>query len=294
MPDTLLLTLPGNEAAGAALAAALDCSSAAVQLHRFPDGETRVTLPGGLLGRRVVLVCSLDRPDGKLAPLLFAADAARELGALEVGLAAPYLAYLRQDARFAPGQAISSRTFCRVLDRHFDFIATVDPHLHRHPSLEVLFDIPAVRVAAAPAIAGWIAARVERPLLIGPDGESAQWIADVAERLDAPYRVQEKRRDGDADVTVSPLAGGDWQGRTPILLDDILSTGRTMLAAIDRLHAAGLPPPLCIAIHAVLAGEAWARLQAADTAGVFSCNTIAHPSNAIDVMPLLAGGLPVA
>jgi ribose-phosphate pyrophosphokinase len=289
--NTLVLTLPGNESAGQALAAACDCSTFPVAVHGFPDGESLVTLPCDVAERQVVLVCTLDHPDSKLMPLLLAADAARELGASRVGLVAPYLAYMRQDKRFQPGQAISVHTFAAVLSRHIDFLVTVDPHLHRIATLDELYTVPCATVAAAPALADWIRREVVEPLLIGPDGESEQWTADVAGRLDAPWLVLEKARRGDADVSVSAIDGGRWAGYTPVLIDDILSTGRTMIAAVGRLREAGLPPPVCVAVHPILAGDAMTALLAAGAARVISGNTIADPSNGIDLMPLVAAGL---
>lgn len=291
MPSTLVLTMPGNEAMGASIAAELKIEARPIDLHRFPDGETCVTLPDGLAGQQVAIVCTLDHPDAKLAPLLFAADAARELGAAQVGLVAPYLAYMRQDARFAPGQAISARSFARLLGSHVDFLLTVDPHLHRIRSLDRVFSIQTANVAAAPAVAEWIARHIPQPLLIGPDGESVQWIAAVADRLDAPYRVLSKSRHGDADVEVSVLEAQAWKGYTPVLLDDIVSTARTMAAATQRLRQAGLPPPICIAVHPIFADDAVACLEAAGAARIVSCDSIAHPTNAIRLAPLLAQAL---
>src|SRR5512141_2577352 len=106
----LIIALPGATALAADLAARLRCEWSVLALHRFPDGETLVRIDAPVAGRCVVLAGSLDGPDAKTLPLLFAADAARELGAAQVGLAAPYLAYLRQDARFRPGEAVTSRS----------------------------------------------------------------------------------------------------------------------------------------------------------------------------------------
>lgn len=296
MPDgsrdnMVLLAFPGNESMADALATRLGIQAQLIALHRFPDGETLVTLPTGLKGRDVVLVCTLDRPDAKLAPLLFAADAARDLGARRVGLLAPYLAYMRQDQRFHAGEAVSSRTFARTLSQHLDFLLTVDPHLHRFHHLSELYDIPTQVVNAAPAIAAWLRDRVARPLFIGPDSESGQWVADVAAQLKAPYLVLDKVRSGDSEVAVSLPEHVDYADYTPVLLDDILSTGRTLQAAVAGLIAKGLPAPLCICVHPVMAGDAYAALQAAGAARVLSCNTLPHPSNAIDIVPLLADAL---
>ncbi len=139
-----------------------------------------------LTGRRVALVCTLDRPDPKLLPLLFAARTASELGDASVGLVAPYLAYMRQDRRFHTGEAVSARLFASILSPQFDWLVTVDPHLHRIHSLAAIYEMATRVLHAAPAIARWIAREVENPVLIGPDGESVQWVSEVARTTGAP------------------------------------------------------------------------------------------------------------
>ena len=108
--------------------------AAAIARHRFPDGEIRLTLPPRL-PRRVVMLRSLNLPNEKLLELLLAAQTARELGAHEVTLVAPYLAYMRQDCAFAPGEAVSQRHVGGFLAALFDRLVTVDPHLHRVAAL---------------------------------------------------------------------------------------------------------------------------------------------------------------
>jgi len=284
----MLLCMPGNETLAQGLASHLAAPCQPVDIHRFPDGESRVTLPESVRGMQVALVCSLVQPDDKLAALLFAADAARELGATQVGLVAPYLAYMRQDTRFHPGEAVSSRTFASLLSTHFDFLVTVDPHLHRFKTLDELYTIPSSVVAAAPAVASWIADHVPHPLLIGPDSESAQWIEATAARIGAPFTVLAKTRRGDEDVSVSLPSASNWLDRTPVLLDDIVSSAGTMIEAVDSVRRAGLPPPVCIAVHPVFAGTALARLEATRPARIVSCNTIAHRTNQIDVAAAIA------
>lgn len=287
----LLLGFPGQETLAYALAQAASADCALLRLHYFPSGEALVTLPEGIAGRRVLLACSLPQPDPKLLPLLFAADCARDLGASVVGLVAPYLAYLRQDARFHAGEAITSRTFATVLSRHLDFLVTVDPHLHRYAALADLYPIPAVAVSAAPALADWIARKVPDPLLIGPDQESEQWVSAVATRIQAPYAVLGKRRQDEFHVAVSLPDLSEWQGRTPVLVDDIIETAQTMIAATTRLVAAGFRAPVCLGVHALFAGPAFYDLEAAGAARIVTCDTVAHFSNGLTVVPLLAQAL---
>lgn len=289
--NTNILALPGAERLAQSLADHLQCTATTLEVHRFPDGETVVRLPTDVAGQRVLLAAHLDRPDDKTLPLLFAADAARELGAGELGLVVPYLPYMRQDARFRPGEAITSRTYARLLSSSFDFLVTVDPHLHRWPSLDAIYSLRSVVVAAAPAMAAWIAANVERPILVGPDSESEQWVADVARRIGAPWTVMRKERRGDRDVTVTPAQGVDAAGRSPVLLDDIVSSGHTIAAAAEVLRAAGWGQPLCVAVHALLDEAGADLLRRAGVSRVVSCDSVPHASNCIALAPLLADGV---
>jgi ribose-phosphate pyrophosphokinase len=286
--NMIILALPGAEALAEALAGQLHCTASTVEAHRFPDGEVVVRLCSDVAGRRVVLAAHMDHPDDKTVPLLFAADAARELGATEVGLVVPYLPYMRQDDRFHPGEAVTSRSYARLLSSCLDYLVTVDPHLHRWASLDAIYTIRTRVVAAAPAMAEWIAREVPQPILVGPDSESEQWVADVAARLQAPWLVMRKVRRGDRDVSVELPAGAAGQGRTPVLVDDIISSGHTMAAAAEVLRTAGWGLPCCVGVHALLDDGGQDLLRRAGIARIATCDTVAHPTNAIPLAGLLA------
>lgn len=282
--------LPGNEAFAERLRAATGAEALALEWRRFPDGESHLRFAGPV-APELALVCSLDRPDEKALALLFAARTARELGAARVGLVAPYLGYMRQDRRFRDGEAVTSTHFAAFLSQAFDWIVTVDPHLHRHASLSEIYTMPASAVAAAPALAGWIAANVERPVVLGPDEESEQWAAGIAAACGAPHAVMRKTRLGDREVRIEAPPLGAWKGRTPVLVDDIISTARTMALAAAKVRAAGFDAPVCAGVHAVFAPGAEEALRAAGVRTVVTSNTIAHPTNAIDVAPLVASAI---
>ena len=287
----LLLAFPGNEAMAHKLATRLSCAHSAIDLHCFPDGESLVRIGCDVAGRTVLIVCTLDRPDAKLAPLIFAADAARELGAARVGLVSAYLGYMRQDRRFHPREALSSHSFARMLSAAFDWLITVDPHLHRIASLDALYTIPAVTVHAAPALSRWIREHLRHPLVIGPDSESAQWAGAVAEAAGAPHLVLAKVRRGDRDVEVSIPDVERWRDRVPVLVDDIISSARTMTETARHIRAAGLAAPVCIGVHAVFGPDALVLLEQAGVAEVVTTNSIAHVTNQIDVSALLAADM---
>lgn len=286
----LILPLPGNEAFAARLAAAAGAELGKLETRRFPDGESYVRLHVSPAGRVVDLVCTLARPDEVFLPLVFAADAARELGAAAVNLIAPYLAYMRQDARFKSGEAISSRSFARLLSGAFDRLVTLDPHLHRHPDLSAIYSIPCHVLHAAPLLADWIRENVRDPLVVGPDSESEQWASEVARRADAPHVVLRKQRLGDRQVKIGADDLGAYRGRRPVLIDDIAASGRTLIAAAGALRAQGFAAPICVVVHAVFGGDAYERLSEV-AERVVATDAVPHPSNAISVAPLFAKAL---
>ena len=259
-----------------------------IDRRQFPDGESYARLLTPVEARDVVLLCSLDRPDAKTLPLLFAADAARMQDARSVGLAAPYLAYMRQDKAFRQGEAVTSVTYSHLLSSHFDWLVTVDPHLHRYPRLDSIYSIPAIAASAVAPIAEWITKNVERPFLIGPDVESEQWVEKIARLAAAPFTVFHKTRQGDREVSIEGTKAPIPAGATPVIVDDIASSARTMIEAVRMLKMNDAQPPLCIAVHALFAGDAFPELLEAGPAGVVSTNTVAHETNVIDVSPVIA------
>lgn len=284
----ILFAFPSSGPLAANLREQLMAENGTVQWRHFPDGESLLALDGDCRGRDVVVVCTLRDPDSLALPLLFAARTARELGARSVGLVAPYLAYMRQDARFHSGEAIASTHFASFLSWTFDWLVTVDPHLHRHRDLSTLLAIPAECATAMPMIGEWIRAHVVDPILIGPDSESAQWVQPLGLAIHAPVVSLGKRRLGDREVEVSALPTAEIDGRTPVLVDDIISSGQTLMEVLARLRAAGSAAPICIAVHAVFAPDAYQGLLAAGAERIVTTNTIPHSSNAIDVASALA------
>jgi ribose-phosphate pyrophosphokinase len=286
----LVVPLPGNEAFAAKLADATGARLGALETRRFPDGEHYVRLLDDPAGLSVNLVCTLTRADEVFLSLIFAADTARALGAREVTLVAPYLGYMRQDKRFQPGEAVSSASFARLLAGSFDRLITVDPHLHRYASLSELYAIPSVALHAAPLLSQWIRESVADPLVIGPDAESEQWAASVATAAGAPHVVLTKERLGDRDVRITFPDLSLYRGRRPVLIDDIASSGRTLVSAARELVSRGFPPPDCAVVHAIFAGDAFSEVQGA-AGRVVSTDSVPHPSNALTLVPLVAAVL---
>ena len=289
-----LLYFDDEAAPAQRLAQAAKLPACAIERHRFPDGELKLRLPVDAAGRlppRAVLLRSLHQPNEKLIELLLAARTARALGAEHLTLVAPYLAYMRQDMAFQPGEAVSQQVVGGFLAGLFDAVVTVDPHLHRIDTLAQAIAVPhAVALSGAEPLADLIAQRRPGALLVGPDGESAQWIAQAAARHGFDHAVCTKVRHGDRDVAIE-LPPLDAQGRAVVLLDDMASTGRTLALAARLLWQAGAASVDVAVTHALFAGDALQALREAGVGEVWSTDCIPHPSNAVPMAGPLARAL---
>lgn len=285
-----LLYFDDEAAAALRLAAAAGIEALPMARHRFPDGELKLRLPAAL-PPRVIVFRTLDRPDTKLVELLLCARTARELGAVQLTLVAPYLAYMRQDIAFEPGEAVSQRIVGGFIAWLFDAVVTVDPHLHRTASLQEAVPVRyAVALSGAPLLGDWIAARVPQAVLVGPDAESLRWIAQAAQRHQLGFAVCSKLRHGDLSVDIS-LPPVDVNGRSVVLLDDVASSGRTLARAALLLRGAGAATVDAAVTHALFAGDALACMHEAGIRNVWTTDCIAHTSNVVDMAPALAEAL---
>jgi ribose-phosphate pyrophosphokinase len=258
--------------------------------HRFPDGETRLRLPAQL-PLQVALLRGLQRPNAKLTELWLAAAGARELGATRMALVSPYLAYMRQDMAFTPGEVVSQRHLGRLLATSFDLVVTVDPHLHRVATMdEVVPGRRGMALSAAPLLGAWLVQQVRAPLLVAPDEEAEQWVAAAARAQGLDYLVARKQRLGDHEVEVS-MPEADLQGRAVVLLDDVASTGRTLVDAAIGLLARGAASVDVAVTHGLFVDDAVDRLHAAGVRHIWSSDSVPHASNCVSVAPLLAQAL---
>lgn len=281
-----IFALPGNEEFARSLTALSGAGEGAAEIRSFPDGESYVRILSDVQGKIVVPVCSLHHPNEQILPLYFLGRAAKKLGARHVCVIAPYLGYMRQDKVFQPGEAVTSEYFAELVCSFAGSIVTADPHLHRRDSLSEIYPIPNQTVHAAGRIAEWVKNNLERPVLIGPDAESEQWVAEVAQKAGAPFIVLEKVRHGDREVEVSAPQLKQFENHTPVLVDDIISTARTMIETVRHLKNLKMKKPVCIGVHAVFAENAERDLLEAGAEKIVTCNTIPHASNAIDVSGL--------
>lgn len=287
----ILFSFPEDTSLATKLSHTLALPLGQATFRHFPDGESYVRIEESIQEKEILLLCNLKQPDTKAMMLKFFCHVAREMGSSRIGLIAPYLGYMRQDKRFQAGEAITSSIFAKFLSGTVDWLLTIDPHLHRHHSLKEIYSIPAKTLHASSLIATWILNHIKDPLLIGPDEESQQWVSEVAQEARAPYAILSKIRHGDNKVEVHLPDLGPFKKRNPILLDDIISTGHTLSETLKRLKEMGFSSPVCLGVHALFSEGAQDLLIRSGAGQVVTCNTIPHPTNAIDVSHLLAKNL---
>lgn len=253
-----------------------------IALHRFPDGEMRVTT--GHAASTTIIYASLDQPNDKLIALLFAAEALRRAGARRLVLLAPYLCYMRQDAAFSEGEAISQKAIGRLIAGIVDRVITVDAHLHRVTDIREVFPgIEAENLSAMPAIATALRTTGFDPatIVIGPDSESRLWVSDLASQLGLAHAVAQKTRRGDRSVEIGFGDQALVAGRPVLLVDDIVSSGGTLIACANALRSAGAGTIDAIITHALFPSGMVTEFTDAGIRSIRSTSSVPHPSNAI-------------
>ena len=290
MSDTRVLYFDDEAEAACRFAETAGFSSAVVDRHRFPDGELKLRLPASLPAK-VIVYRSLVNPNEKLIELLFVAQTARQLGAKDLTLIAPYLAYMRQDIAFHEGEVVSQKIIGRFLAQVFDGLVTIDPHLHRVSTLEEASPVKrAITLSGAPLLGDYIAQKIPDAFLLGPDSESSQWIASAAKKHGFDHAACEKIRRGDKDVQVQ-LPAVDLKDRRVVILDDVASSGRTLAKATRAAIEAGASSVDVAVTHALFADDALQVIREAGVRHIWSTDCIAHESNVVSIAAILAEAL---
>ena len=282
MSAAIIQSLPSSSPDAARLAARLGIPFHEIAIHRFPDGEIRVTAtPASPV---TIIYASLDRPNEKLIALTFAAEALRRGGAKRLVLLAPYLCYMRQDTAFHEGEAISQKVIGGLLAGCFDRVVTVDAHLHRTPDIAAVFPgIASDNLSAMPAIAVALRKTGLDPatVVVGPDAESEPWVSDLASRLRLSHVVAQKIRRGDRSVEIGFPNRASVSGRPTLIVDDIVSSGGTMIACARALISAGATTIDAVVTHALFPEQLCRDMIEAGIRSIRSTHRVPHPTNAI-------------
>lgn len=273
------------------LAALLKIPAHEIKIHTFPDNESKLSITP-VQGTAIVFA-SLNNPNEKLLHIALAASALKDNGANRLVLVAPYLCYMRQDKAFKSGEAVSQRVIGELLANHFDRVITVDPHLHRTPDLHLVFpncDVDSLKATDPLADALNQNFSSNKSILVAPDIEAEQWVSAISDKTNIPYMVAEKKRKGDREISIK-LPQNNIEGMEVIIVDDVISSGMTIVECAKALKLHGAHKIYVAATHMVCQDEVLSMLAQAGVSRVFSTDSIEHSTNAVSLAPLLADTL---
>lgn len=282
---------PGSTELGRRVAERLGVESIPVELRTFPDGESSLRLGGQVEGEDVVLVQTCyPNQNGRLIELFLILDAAKDLGARSVTTFIPYFPYMRQDRRFRPGEAVSSKTMIKLMEAAgADRLLTFD--LHNHEILK-WFRIPALEVSAMPAIGEHFKRMgLRNPYVLAPDDGAIHLAEAVAKVLGADFTSLEKHRDTTTGVVETSSKRLEVKGRDILIVDDIISTGSTIVNAAGIAEREGARDIYAACTHALLLGDALAKLRIAGVKEVIGTDCIPGSVGLISVASLAAEAL---
>jgi len=293
----MIVSGSSNRALAYKVAEALGAENGQVEIRKFPDNEKYVRIDSDVKGRAVVLVQSMAfNPDEYLMESILMASALKGAGAKSVIAAIPYLAYARQDEKFKEGEVVSIELVARMLrSSGVDGLITVDAHRHRIINFSSIFGGPSLDVSVMPQLgryavqAGFADAGT---VVIGPDGEAEPWAASAAQSIGVKdYAALKKKRLGDEEVKVVTTKDIPLKGRRVLIVDDIISTGATIVEAARLLKQSGAGQISVGCAHGIYVTDALYKIYKEGITNVFSSDTVPNQTTRVSVAEPIAEGV---
>jgi ribose-phosphate pyrophosphokinase len=224
----------GSEAISGEVSRALNSESGGLEIRDFPDGEKYVRVMPNVSGSECALIKSV-RSNDDLMELLLCLDALRDQGAAPIHAVTPYLAYMRQDKRFKPGEALSAKTVLKLIHEFADTTATINCHFLSDAGEAVHEGIRFHNLDAISQLAGHIGLDCENPVFIAPDKGSLGFAKQGAHLMDCGFNHLTKTRHSGTEVEIG-YKELEVEGKDVIILDDIISTGGTIVEAAKMIR----------------------------------------------------------
>ncbi len=280
----MLVKGPASEGLCEKIAGLTDTETVEVKTKMFPDGEIYLRLEEDVEGENCT-VLQTTYPNRHLLELYMIQDALRENGASTIDVIVPYYSYARQDKLFERGESISARSIAKRIEVDADNFYSVDLHSEK---IVDFFDIPANNLSAMPLLAGHSSDK-DPDLLISPDEGGANRVKKAAEEIGVQWDYLEKTRIDGSNVEIKPKKI-DAEGKSVVILDDIIATGGTMSEAAKQLKDAGAEEVHAGCTHGLFAEDALDKLDRVCDS-VFCTDTIEQKRSEVSVAPLIADAI---
>ena len=258
------------------------------------NGETRVKLEENVRGSDVFIIQSMSEPaNHHLMELLMMIDAARRASAARITAVVPYYAYAKQEKKMSGREPISAKLVANlIVTAGADRMLAIDLHA---PAIEGFFDIPVDHLRATPLLAQQLKhSRYTDLVIVSPDAGGVARADDFRARVRAPLAIISKRHPEPDSTEVLEMVG-DVDGKVAVIVDDMISTGGTLIAAADILHDRGASKVICAATHGIFAHSALPAIQESSIEQVYVTDTLPLPvgqlTNGVDVVsvaPMIA------
>ncbi len=279
----IVTTLNNSEKLAKKIASKIGAKYSKTFVQRFPDGEIYLRFKTEVKNEKIIIVESFQPNSTRtLVNIIFASQTAKSLGAKKVVLFCPYLAFMRQDKRFKSGEAVSAQIMSKLLNENVDKVLTIDPHLHRIHAMKEIFTIPAKNLTANHVIAQFIKKHFKNEVVMGPDWESFQWADDISNEIGVEDTVLEKDRHSFRNVDVKVTKEISIKEKNVVIVDDIISTGNTMIKAAIEAKKRGAKTITAIGVHGLFVENAYQKMKPYFD-NIYTVNTIEHETNVIDI-----------
>ncbi|MFB0560412.1 MAG: ribose-phosphate diphosphokinase [Candidatus Lokiarchaeia archaeon] len=292
MPKKTVVSGPSSQLLGLRISRYLKSNVVPIEFKTFPDGERYIRIKGEPKNFHAVVVQSIipPNPDQSIIELCFILETLKELGVEKVTAVVPYFAYARQDKRFLPGEAVSGRIVCDIIhNAGADEVITVDIHNKR---IFKNFKIPAKDVSAVPLLGEYLNKfKPTDPLIISPDEGAMERAKTLADFMEAEYVIFSKFRDkhtGEIEIKMTEI---NVANRDVFIVDDIISTGSTMVRAVEIAKSQGASRIYTACTHAILVGDSRFRIINAGANEIIGTDTVPSDVSFVSVAPIIAEAL---
>lgn len=256
-----------------------------LETRRFPDGERYIRIGGDVDPDAIVIQSTGYPQDQNLLELFLILKTLKSLDVERIKVVIPYFGYGRQEKRFKSGEAISAQVVAELLEAAgASEIYSVNLH---EDGLRNLFNIPVHNLSAMPPIADYIGEKFEDPLIVAPDKGALGFAEEIAGILSCDCDYLEKTRISPEKVETKPK-NLDVKNREAVIIDDIISTGGTIVNASQILSQHGASKIAVSCVHPVLVEDSLLKIFATGVDDVIATDTLQSDVSTISVAPLIA------